>query len=90
MSIHIASINGLNFLPNEYVRAKAREGVIHQMASHLVAGAAGGLDLMNDSDVIKYLFDVPERYRWAVVRDHLDAALDEAQRIIVTAEMVQR
>ena len=89
MTIHIASINGLNLLPNDYLRAKSRDGIVQQMAEHLVAGAIGGLDLTCDVDVVQYMLDAPERYGWKAIEQHIDAATLVAQQIIVTAEMVR-
>lgn len=89
MSIHIASINGLNLLPSDYLLAKSRDCTIQQMADHLAAGAAGGLDLTCDADVFQYLFDAPERYLWRTIEKHIAAATEAAQQILVSAEMVK-
>lgn len=90
MSIHIASINGLNLLPADYSRAKARDGIIRQMADHLVAGATGTLDLNSDFDVLRYLMEeTPERYRWATIKPHVDAALAEARQTIAVMRAMQ-
>jgi hypothetical protein len=90
MTLHIAAINGLNLAPGEYQVAKSREDTIRCMADHLVAGAAGTLDLNQDRDVIQYLMDAPEQFRWKVIRPHLEAALDEARQTIAVATEMAR
>lgn len=87
MSIHIASINGLNLLPDEYHRAMVRDGIIDQMAAHLMAGTTSGLDLTSDFDVIDYLRSTPERYPAKVITSHMDAAVQLAQETITAAIM---
>lgn len=86
MTIHIATINGLNFLPGEYQTAKDREDVTRRMASDLVAAAGGGLDLTCEEDVIYYLIH-DLAYLSKVVRGHIEAAVSLALETIVAASM---
>lgn len=87
MSIHIASINSLHMLPTDYAQAKAREGIIRQMAMHLVAGATGALDLSSDFDVIRYLRETPQQYPVKIITAHMDAAIHLARETIAAASM---
>lgn len=61
--------------------------IVDQMAMHLVAGVTGGLDLKCECDVIQYLRETPERYRWNTIHRHLDAALYEARQTLIAAQM---
>lgn len=82
--MHVALVNGLHFSPADFVAAKERENTIREMAHDLVAGATGPLDLKKDEDVVFYLIDVA-RWKYAVVHDHLDAAMDLALQTIAAA-----
>lgn len=84
MNIHVARVNELGFSPADFVAAKERERKINEMASDLVAGALGPLDLSSDPDVVFYLID-NVRWKWPDVRDHLTAALDVARQTIAAA-----
>lgn len=57
------------------------------MASHLVAGTTGKLDLSSDVDVIQYLRETVERYPARVIVDHMDAAVSLARETIAAASM---
>lgn len=86
MGIHVARVNDLGFSPADFVAAKARENTIKEMAMHLVAGAAGALDLTCDRDVIRYLkCETPEQYRIAEITSHIDAAVALARETIAAA-----
>jgi len=86
MSIHVARVNELGFSPADFVIAKERENTIREMAMHLVAGAAGALDLSSDLDVIRYLkCETPNQYRIPVITSHIDAAVSLACETIAAA-----
>lgn len=86
MSIHIATINGLNFLPDDYRAAKDREDMTRRIASDLVAGTTDGLDLTCEKDVIFYLIH-DLAYLSKVVREHIEAATSLAMETIVAASV---
>lgn len=86
MSIHVARVNELGFSPADFVIAKERENTIREMAMHLVAGAAGALDLSSDLDVIRYLkCETPNQYRIPVITSHIDADVSLACETIAAA-----
>lgn len=89
MSIHIATIDGISLLPTEGLRATARAGIVQQMADHLVAGATDTLDLNCEADVIQYLMETPERYRWSTIKPLLDDALAEARQTFAVMQAMQ-
>ena len=89
MTLHIATINGLRMPADHFERARDRDRTIDQMATHLVAAAAGGLDLTCDRDIALWLFETPDRYSARQIHDHVDAAADAARQIIATREMVK-
>jgi hypothetical protein len=90
MNIHIATLNGLHVPPEDYAFAVAREKTINAMAYHLMAGAAGSLDLESENDCIRYLLDTEERWRWRDIKDHFDAAVYLAKQTIIQAAMSLR
>ncbi len=86
MSTHVARVHELGFSPADFVVAKERENTIREMAMHLVAGAAGALDLSSDIDVIRYLkCETPNQYRIPVITSHIDAAVSLARETIAAA-----
>ena len=88
MSIHVATLNGLHFPPEDYEFARKREVLIRAMAYHLVAGTTGGLDLTDEVDCIQYLRETEERWQWKRdIKDHFDAAVFLAKETIVAASM---
>lgn len=76
--MHVASINALRFSPEDYAKAQERERAIREIAMDLVAGTYKNLDLSRETDVLDYLL-LEVRYRWAAIKDHLDAAIELAR-----------
>ena len=83
--MHVFQANVLNFPAADFAAARDRELLIREMASHLVAGALGPLDLSSDFDVIRYLRDTPERYLAKTITAHMDAAVHLALETIAAA-----
>lgn len=87
MTIHIVTDNGVNLHADK--QAAVRKAIIDEMALNLVAAAAAGLDLTDQSEVTLYLFDA-RRYSQEALRFYTAAAVLAAQEIIVTAKMGER
>jgi hypothetical protein len=63
--------------------------LVQEMAYQLYAGILGGLNTSRDQDVIKYLWDAPQRYGRQLILDHYQRALIEAKHMLNEAAISQ-
>ncbi len=63
--------------------------LIQEMANQLYAGILGGLNTSSDMEIIKYLYDAPQRYHRQLILNHYERAVYEAKQMLIAYEISQ-
>jgi hypothetical protein len=87
MTLHIATVDGRPAMRKPDGNLD-REAIVKRMAEHIVAGVLHArLDTSCEQDIIRLLYDAPDRFHYRIVLDHMDDALFEAKQSLIAMEV---